>query len=160
MLNHRVQLPDHSAEFRRCLVDCDVSTILKLWKHVFPSMPAPETDEDALICIHMTRTATERLPFRFRAYSHRWLEERGVTQKCRSLLPDELKPKAERMYPRIVSAVGVCVASMGNRKTDYHHAVSTEMCHRIEDLYADGIEDPVIVKANLKEIHDRMRRQR
>lgn len=156
MDGHVVQLPNHSAEFRRCLVDCDVETIRKLWKHVYPSMPLPETHEDTVVCIHMTRTATQRLPFRFRAYSHRWLEERNM----RSLLPDDLKPKAERMYPRIVSAVGICVATLGNRKTDYHHHVSTALCNLVADLYADGIEDPAIIKPRMKELHDRLRKQR
>lgn len=156
MVGNVVRLPNHSAEFRRCLVDCDVQGVMKIWAHVNPSMPRPETDEDALICIHMTRTATERLPFRFRAYSHSWLTER----KLRSLLPDKLLPRAERMYPRIVSAVGICVATLGNRKTDYHHAVSTALCEAVADMYADGIEDPVLISARMKEIHDRMRKQK
>lgn len=156
MQNGAVHLPNYSAEFRRCLVDCDIQGIRKIWAHVSPNMPSPETDEAALICIHMTRTATERLPFRFRAYSHSWLTERAM----RSLLPDELKPRAERMYQRIVSAVGICVAGLGNKKTDYHHYVSTKLCELVADMYADGIEDPVIVSARMKELHDRLRKEK
>ena len=153
-----VHLPDHSAEFRRCLVDCDKEGIRKIWKHVAPNMPIPENDDDTLVCIHITRTATERLPFRFRAYSHSWLRERFPVNP--SLLPEDLKPRAERMYPRIVSAVGICVASFGNKKTDYHHHVSTKLCELVADMYADGIEDPVLIKARMKELHDRLRRER
>jgi hypothetical protein len=156
MDGHVVRLPNHSAEFRRCLVDCDVQGIMRLWAHVAPKMPRPETDEDALICIHITRTITERIPFRFRAYSHSWLTERNL----RSMLPDDLKPRAERMYPRIVSAVGICVATLGNRKTDYHHHVSTKLCNLVADMYADGIEDPVIISARMKELHDRLRKEK
>lgn len=156
MLNTTIVLPSHADEFRRCLVDCDIEGIRKLWKHVYPSMPQPESDEDTLVCIHLTRTAAERVPFRFRAYSHAWLTERTI----RSLLPDELRPKADRMYPHVVSAVGICVATLGNRKTDYHHAVMRAMSDRVADLYADGIEDPLIVKARMKEVHDRLRKQK
>lgn len=159
MLNHQVhevRKPNHSSEFRRCLVDCDIPGIIKLWKHVSPNMPCPETDEDALICIHMTRTATERLPFRFRAYSHRWLTERML----RSLLPDDLKPKAERLYPRIVSAVGICVSGLNNRKSGYHHAVNKALCDLVADMYAHGIEDPERIKLAMKQVHDGMRNQK
>lgn len=155
------RIPDHSAEFRRCLVDCDVQGAMKIWVHVFPNMPLPGNEEETLMVIHMTRTATERLPFRFRAYSHRWLMERQANNPAiRSLLPDDLKPRAERMYPRVVSAVGICVATFGNKKTDYHHHVSTKLCELVADMYADGIEDPVVIKARMKELHDKLRKQK
>jgi len=153
-----VQLPDHSAEFRRCLVDCDTEGVRKIWKHVAPNMPLLETDEDTLICIHITRTATERLPFRFRAYSHSWLRERFPVNP--SQIPDSLKPRAERMYPRIVSAVGICVAGFGNKKTEYHHYVSKKLCDVVAEMYADGIEDPDLIKARMKVVHDRLRSER
>lgn len=148
--------PIHAEEFRRCLVDCDIEGVKKIWKHVAPNMPQPKNDRDALISIHMARTQTERLPFRFRAYSHSWLIDNGFP----SQLPDKLKPKAERMYPRVVSAVGICVASFSNRKTDYHHHVSTALCDVVENFYADGVEDPVPIKARMKEVHDKLRKQR
>ena len=153
---NRIFVPTHAEELRRCLVDCDIPAIRHLWNHISPQIPVPEDDGDVLIQIHLARTATERIPFRFRAYSHSWLTER----KIRSLLPDNLRPRAERMYPRIVSAVGICVASLSNRKTDYHHAVSTAMGDVVENFYADGIEDPVRIKAAMKEVHDKLRKQR
>lgn len=152
----QVDFAIHAEEFRRCLVDCDIEGVRKIWKHVAPRMPQPETDADALISIHMARTATERLPFRFRAYSHAWLTERSYP----SQLPDKLKPRAERMYPRVVSAVGICVASFGNKKSDYHHHVSTALCDVVENFYADGIEDPIPIKAQMKVVHDKLRKQR
>lgn len=151
-----VYFPTHAEEMRRCLVDFDIDGIRKLWRHVSPNMPQPESDAEALISIHMARTATERLPFRFRAYSHSWLTER----KYPSQLPDELKPRAERMYPRIVSAVGICVASVSNRKTDYHRYVMGKLADVVENFYADGIEDPIPIKAAMKEVHDLARKQR
>lgn len=153
---NNVFVPTHAEELRRCLVDCDIVAIRELWTHISPHLPPPADDGEALIQIHLARTATERIPFRFRAYSHKWLTER----KIHSLLPDELRPRAERMYPRIVSAVGVCVATIGNKKTDYHHHVSTALCEVVENFYADGIEDPVVISAAMKKVHDKLRKQR
>src|SRR5262245_17908698 len=150
-MQHLTRMPDHSAEFRRCLVDCDTEQIVKIWKHVAPDQPCPETPEQALICIHMARTAAERMVFRFRAYSHAWLRERGI----KSLLPDKLLPRADRMYPKIVSAVGICVASPSNHKTAYHHHVSTALCDIVEHFYADGIQDTARIHAAMKEVHDK-----
>lgn len=153
---NEVFVPTHAEELRRCLVDCDIEGIRTLWNYISPNIRVPEDDADVLIQIHMARTATERIPFRFRAYSHKWLTERTIP----SFLPDEMKPRAERMYPRIVSAVGVCVATIGNKKNDYHHAVSTALCDVVENFYADGVEDPVLIKAAMKEVHDKLRKER
>lgn len=66
-------------------------------------MPQPESDEEALRAMHAARTAASSIPLRLRAYSHAWLAERGLP----SLLPDELRPRAERMYPVPAIAVGL-----------------------------------------------------
>jgi len=142
---------------RRCLIDCDINGIRKLWAHVAPHLISEaQDDEQTLISIHMARTTAESIPFRFRAYSHRWLTERSLP----SQLPDDMKPRAERMYPRVISAVGICVATLGNKKTDYHLAVMRGMGDVVENYYADGIEDPATIKAGMKEVHDRLRKQR
>lgn len=155
----------HASELRRCLVDCDVGALLALWKMLYPAQSPPETRQDCLIAIHMARTGSERLPFRFRAYSHQWLKDNlpaDVAAKC-SQLPDQLKPRAERMYPRIVEAVGVCVAGHGNKKTDYHHFVSTrlgEAVHEFYDFIACKVRDPEGLKRRMTEIHDKLRKQK
>ena len=95
----------HSAEVRRCLIDCDVAQLRKLWQHVAPHLPQPETDADALVSLHFARTLASFVSFRARAYSHRWLIDNGWP----SGLPDHMKPRAERLYPRVVEGVGVSV---------------------------------------------------
>jgi hypothetical protein len=155
----------HATELRRCLVDCDVDALLGLWKMLYPTQTPPETRQDCLIAIHIARTGSARLPFRFRAYSHQWLKDNlppDLAAKA-SQLPDELKPRAERMYPRIVEAVGICVAGHGNKKTDYHHHVMKKLGEAVHEFYNFNlfkVMDPERLKERMTEIHDKLRKQK
>lgn len=92
-----------SAEFVSLLESGDVAGLRKAWKHFAPNMPQPKTFEAAEIVLHHARTQAQSVTLGARAYSHKWLTERGLP----SGLPDHLKPSAERLYPRIVLAVGI-----------------------------------------------------
>lgn len=132
----------HAAEMRRCLVDLDAVQARTLWGHIAPHLPAPRTDAEALVALHMGRTAAASIPLRLRAYSHAWLTERGLP----SQLPDRLRPWAERVYPVAVGMVGVAV------KSQYPvvvKAIQGAMVDAIEDCYANGDEDPAIVKPQM-----------
>src|SRR5262245_63403080 len=109
----------HSAELRRCLLDVDVAGIRKLWRHVAPHLPQPETDYEACAAIHMARTQATFLTVDARCYSHAWLRDENLP----SQLPDWLKPKAERMYPVGFSAVGISVSTANGRENDFTRAV-------------------------------------
>lgn len=136
----------HAAEFRRCLNDCDVAALRKLWLHCFPHLPQPETDLQATIILHRARTEAESVPLRLRAYSHRWLEDNGH----QSGLPDHLKPAAERIYPKIVSAVGIAVQPF-RLSADVAKGVERAMSDAVADAYAEGNKDPVFVSKRMKE---------
>jgi hypothetical protein len=92
-------------EFRAALASGDVRLVRKAAAIAFPHLPQPETDEDAEVLMHVARTEATSLPLRLRAWSHRWLTERGHP----SHLPDELKPKAEQIHPVIAEGVLVAV---------------------------------------------------
>lgn len=92
-------------QFRALLQEGDVDGLRRGWVELFPNMPAPKSREQAEIVMHHARTAAETITLRARAYSHRWLVERGLP----SGLPDRLKPSAERLYPRRVAGVGISV---------------------------------------------------
>lgn len=66
----------HGGEFRRCLIECDVNGIIRLWKHVAPHLPI-RSRKEALYTLHLARTEAESVPLRLRQYSDRWLRERG-----------------------------------------------------------------------------------
>ena len=132
--------------FRRALIDCDVALVRRMWIHIAPHLPQPNSDEQALAEIHAARTGASSIGFNHRAYSHSWLIERGLP----SMLPDDLKPKAERMYPRVVDAVGIGVKA-APEKHDMGKALMRAMSDAVADCYANGDRDPALVKARMME---------
>lgn len=140
-------MSDHSAEFRRCLAELDIAMMRKLWRHVSPHLPQPNTDEETLSAMHLARTQARSMPLKLRAYSHRWLTERSFP----SQLPDHLRPKAERMYPRIVDAVGISV----NAKSEFIKPIVPLLRGAMEtavlESYAEGQKDPSIIKNRMNE---------
>lgn len=137
----------HAHSFRRCLEEADVMGLWTIWSHVFPNMPQPKSLALAEISLHMARTASESMHIKLRAYSHRWLTERNHP----SLLPDNLKPAAERIYPKVAEAVGISV----NFHSEYMRPAATVikkvMSDSVLDTFADGVRDPVIVKERMME---------
>jgi predicted metal-dependent phosphoesterase TrpH len=126
---------------------CDIEGIRRLWATVARHLPQPASDAEALVMLHRARTETRSIAFRLRAYSHRWLTERGLP----SALPDELRPRAERMFPVIVDAVGVAVKSRSGEFKPVAEAVQRAMSDTVAEMYADGVKDPVLVKARMME---------
>lgn len=138
---------DHSAEFRRCLVDLDIEGMRRLWRHTSSHLPQPKNDADALAALHLARTQAKSVPFKLRAYSHRWLTERGLP----SQLPDNLRPKAERMYPVVVDAVGISVNAKSELLLPIVPHIRAAMENVVLDAYANGDKDPSIIKARMNE---------
>lgn len=137
----------HAAEMRRCLETGDIAGIRKLSKFVNPHLPQPKTDAEAETALHMARVQTENVSLDKRAYSHKWLMERGLP----SMLPDRLKASAERLYPRVASAVGISVNMRDPDMKPVANAIEQAMSDAVEDAYAHRNEDPVFVKARMEE---------
>ncbi len=144
----------HSAEMRRCLVDCDVLGAMKLWKHISPNMPQPKNDAEALIVLHHARTQSKSVPFKLRAYSHRWLTERGVP----SGLPDAMRQSAERIYPRVAEAVGIAVKPLSEANIPLASAIERAMSDAVAEAYADGKREPGFVRKRMDEARTRILR--
>src|SRR5882724_6378311 len=121
----------HAAEFRRCLEECDISAVRKLWWHLAPDLHKPASDHEALATIHRARTEAVWMHLRLRAYSHRWLLDHGYP----SALPDELKPKAERLYPQIVEAVGISVNTVSSRLKPLAVIIRQNMADAVMEAY-------------------------
>lgn len=142
-------LTDYNTAMRQCLIDVDVGLMRKLTATVFPQFPAPGTDAEVEGSIHYARTVAESIPFRYRAYSHAWLCERALP----SGLPDDLRPKAERMYPRIVDAVGVAVLATGStseEKRQLGGLVRDAMNEVVMDHYSsDRAREPERIKRDM-----------
>jgi hypothetical protein len=138
---------DVAAEFRRCLEELDAPGVRKLWRHVSPHLPAPADDAEALSALHMARTVAEAMPLKLRAYSHRWLLDHGLP----SQLPDRLKPSAERLYPRVVDAVGISVNFSSPLLKPAEALVRKPMEDAVMDCFANGDRDPALVSARMAE---------
>ena len=133
--------------FRQALIDGDVALCRKIMAHVYPKMPQPESDHDALVTMHYARTAANSIPLKYRAYSHRWLLERSLP----SGLPDQLKPAADRLYPHVVDGVGIAVKTLSRSRSDLVVPIRKAMEDAVLDCYAEGDKDPELIKRRMQE---------
>jgi len=136
-----------SSTFRLLLERMDSAGAMKAWKEWFPDMPQPKTQEEAEIVLHYARTVADSVGFNSRAYSHAWLTERRLP----SGLPDHLKPRAQRMYPVQVQAVGISINFKNPFLKPAADQIRKVMETRVEECYAEGVTDPDIVKKHMLE---------
>lgn len=122
--------------FRQCLEEMDVAGIRELWRQRAPHLHQPASDHEAEATLHRARTECWVLSLKQRAYSHRWLEDRGYP----SGLPDDLKPKAERIYPRVVEGVGISVHIGSHVLRPAIPIIRGAMEEVVEDEYAGKVQ--------------------
>lgn len=132
----------------RELIDClervDTDGMRRLWAKVAPQM-ATHDDAGMVAAIHLARTKSELVRFKLRAYSHAWLIDHGYP----SLLPDELRPKAQRIYPVTSSGVGIAVKS---KHEEVKTAIMRAMSDAVLEAEADGrLTDAPFVKGRIME---------
>jgi hypothetical protein len=127
-------------------VELDVKGIRELWGKT-PGLPQPETDAEALASLHRARTQAESVPLKLRAYSHRWLQDNNLP----SGLPDSLRPKAERIYPRVVDGVGISVNASSLAMRPIVPIVQRAMEDTVQEAYADGDTEPTLLKTRMME---------
>jgi hypothetical protein len=141
-------------DFRVALEAGDIRLCRKMWAAFMPHLPVPSA-EQAETVMHHARTGAETISFKARAWSHRWLCERGLP----SALPDKLKPSAERLYPVVAEGVGISV----NSRNPYLKPAMVEVRQSMEmvvaDCYANGDRDPAIVGPRMNAARDRTMRQ-
>jgi hypothetical protein len=137
---------NYADAFRRCLIDLDVVGICDLWFCVSPHLPQPKNNDEALAAMHYARTQAGSIPVRLRCYSHAWLCERGLP----SGLPDWLKPKASRLYPHEVRAIGIAVKAMSGDH-ERARAIEKAMSNAVAECYAEGERDPETIKVRMAE---------
>jgi len=132
---------------RRALEEHDVLTCCKLWEAVAPGMPHQKDPETACARMHIACTMADNVALRSRAYSHRWLLDHGLPSR----LPDELKPKAERMFPKIADAIGIACGGTSELGRAIAPLVQGAMESVVLEHYADGVKDPRIIKPRMLE---------
>jgi hypothetical protein len=141
-----------AAEFRNILVSLDIDGAVSFWSQLFPGHPVPASRKEVLVAMHMARTSASSINFQERAYSHHWLQDHNFP----SLLPDPLKPRAERLYPKLVGGVGI---SVNSKYPVVRNAIQGAMTNAVLEAYADGHEDdPETVKKRMLEARQRERK--
>lgn len=140
-----------ASDLRLILEKGDYRALRRFHSELLPHVPAPQSDQDAEVSLHMARTQAEWLSERARCYSHAWLVERGMP----SQLPDSLKPQAERLYPRIAEAVFVSVNSNSPLIKPIVPLVQQAMCDAVEDCFANGDRDPALVRGRMQEAREK-----
>jgi hypothetical protein len=138
-------------DFRAALEAGDVRLVCRMWAAFMPHLPQPE---DGAAAMHMARTVAETVSFKARAWSHRWLTEHGLP----SQLPDNLRPSAERIYPRIVEGVGISVNCRNPWMKPAMVEVQGAMEGAVADCYANGDTAPVIVRPRMFEAREKTMR--
>jgi hypothetical protein len=139
------------SELRLVLERLDVEAMRRADLALNPHLPY-QTDEQVLTSMHMARTASDAVSFMCRAYSHAWLFERGLP----SQLPDELRPRAQRIYPVVAKAVGIACKStsphMKEALGEIRGAMEAAVLEAVEDRKLDDSEH---VKARMQEARRR-----
>jgi len=126
-------MAQHSAEMARCIRELDIGGFTKLTKHLNPDL-APEDSWQAAFQIHLARTGMRSMADNLRFYSHCWLRDAGLASH--SLLPDKMKPRAERMYPVGAQTVGIATRTQSNRAL----AIRRTMEDAVKECKADGLD--------------------
>jgi hypothetical protein len=141
-------------EFRAALVDGDVRKVRRIARHLEPHLPEPSRDE-AEQMMHRARTEAESIPLKQRAWSHRWLCERGLP----SGLPMNLRPKAEQMFPRVQLGVGLAVKASKPELRGAAILIRGAMEDVVRDADASGrLGDAAFVKARIEEARTKEQR--
>jgi len=139
----------YSAAMFNCIREIDVKRAMGIWKSERPNAAQPENEYQATMMLHYARARMPSMPEQLRFYSHSWLINNGFPSE----LPDELKPKAQRMYPILAGAVGVSSGSLGGRKSAFNYAIDKVMSDAVLETHADGYKlDSPIVKHRILEM--------
>jgi hypothetical protein len=142
--------------FHQALCDSDVGLLCRIWKDQFPDMPQPANLGEAEIQMRMTQTKVFNVPFKVRAYAHRWLTERGLP----SQLPDHLKPKAERAFPIIKTSVGIAFSFSEPLMAPAFSEISLSMENAVLEAYnGKDVADQEFVKVRMEAAKQKTMRQ-
>lgn len=145
-----------ASAFRTALEAGDVRQLQRISAAQEPHLPRL-TDAQAEVVMHDARTRARSMPLAKRLWSHRWLTERGHD----SGLPDQLRPSAEQVTPRIVAAVGISYQNKLERDLPgITAAVGMKMAEAVQEAQADGrLEDSIFVRARIAQARRKALRQ-
>jgi hypothetical protein len=62
-----------------------------------------------------------------------------------------MKPKANRLYPHKVKAVGIAVKAMSEANVPRARAIEKAMSDAVLECYADGVTDVAVIRGRMDE---------
>lgn len=142
-------------QFRDLLESGDFRQLRRVASRLMPHLPPPASDAEAEQVMHIARTGSVMVSFDRRAWSHRWLTERGLP----SALPDDLKPKAERLCPIVHEGVGFAYAPTSALLRPAADEIAGDVHAAIRDCYANGDTDPAVVRGRMLEVKEASKRR-
>lgn len=74
-------------------------------------------------------------------------------------MPDNLKPRAERIYPKIVAGVGVSMNASSDLMVAILPIVHRSVNNAIEEAFADGRTEPGFVSTRMRAAREATVRQ-
>jgi len=131
-----------------CLDTADVSKAWEIWASEMAHLPQALTYAEAEQTLHYARTDCRSLRFWKRAYSHAWLTERGLP----SGLPDDLRPLAHRLYPRVAEGVGIATYTRTPKALEVRGAMEAA----VMECFEDKKTSPDFIRARMFEVRDRI----
>lgn len=125
----------HAAEFRRCLIEADVSGIMKVWAHTAPHL-ATASPADALLSLHIARCEAKYMPKKLKEWSTAFLADQGIQKLDGRWTAGLPKPTP------IAEAVGISSRSAGGHVLRLNKSVMTHMRDALLNGLAKGIIEP------------------
>src|SRR5262245_6665525 len=135
-------------QFRRCLEEMNLIGAREIWRKANPATYIDLTDEETIMMMHVARTSSNSVRFKYRAYSHSWLHERGLP----SLRPDHLRSRAQRICPVRMPAAAIAVRNT----TPIALAIRRAMEEAVLDA---GLKKPDETKRAILNARDKARRK-
>jgi len=126
----------HSAEFRRCLLEGDVTTLIRLHKLI-----APWSNElspvEATITMHIARVETKNFPRAVKQFSIEWLADHGYVKA------DGKWQRSDALEKQIFTeAVGISSSAVGGNKYQLNYKIERGMSDVLLNGIAKGIMEP------------------
>lgn len=145
----------HGAEFRRCLLHCDLNGLMALHRHTSPHLPEM-TVPDAMIAMHMARADTTNFSRKVRQYSAAWLADHGFEKA-----DGQWRRTADYEAKLFAEAVGISSMRPGGGKSRFNRRVETVMQDALLNCIAKGVREPEMQKENMLKARAKLRfRQR
>jgi hypothetical protein len=126
----------HSAEFRRCLLECDVTKLLQLHRLIAPYSPGMSAAE-AAVTMHMARVETKNFPLKVRQYSVEWLADQGYSKI------DGGWQRIDALEKKVFAeAVGISSSTASGHKLPLNRKIMRGMSDVLLNGIAKGIMEP------------------